>query len=1043
MKCPKCQAENPETKQFCGDCGTQLIPSEKMPSRTETLKAPREELTTGSTIAGRYQIIEELGHGGMGQVYKVFDAHIKEKIALKLLRPEIAVDKETVERFSNELKLARKISHRNVCRMFDLGKAEDTTFITMEFVPGEDLKKLIRKSGQLGAGRAVSITKQVSEGLAEAHHLGVVHRDLKPQNIMVDEDGNARIMDFGIARSLRGKGITGAGVMIGTPEYMSPEQIEGKEVDERTDIYSLGIILYEMVAGRVPFEGDTPFTIGVKHKSEIPKNPKELNAQIPDDLSRLILRCLEKDKEKRYQTAKQLHADLEKIEQGLPTTERIAPKRKAFTSREITVKFNLKKLAFPLLAVVVLVAAAVLVWKFIPHRRVPAAPIIENSIAVISFKNQTGDPSYDYLQEAIPNLLITNLENTGLFYVATWERMQDILKQMGMKQARIIDSDLGFELCRREGIKSIAIGSFTKAGDVFRTDVKVLDAETKRLLKSANIKGTGVNSILDSQIDDLSREISLGLGMDRAKVEAAPLKVKDITTQSLQAYEYFLKGKAAYNLLYWDDAKKNMEKAIEIDPAFAMAYVYLAWANYNTGDVKARNETIEKAMAFSNKTSQKDRLYLDAGYALFVKQDFDKHYALLKALVQKYPDEKWAFHYLGDFLWTYREDLPGAAHQFEKWLALDPQDVNAMNHLINASVSKGDFKKAAEYMKMHDAVAPPDPFNLTLQAEMYAMMGQLDKAIAKSKEALKIRPDFTGALFFMTILYALQEEYEESMRWANEFVSRASSAGLKSEAFCHRGFCNYLRGKLKDAFSDFDFADKMAEEAENWGNKAAALEGKGIVYLARAEFELCRTSFEDELRILVDRVRPWVPFHKAYMAWRLGMLAVELGQTGEARAKLQEMKAILPEVEGLKSRDKNFFTALGDLLQGEALLAQGDLDGALVASQKACGPESAYWSWGYTWPFNEYTSYYMDLTARIFAKKGDVAKAISEYERLLNLVSRGAPFFIHPLYHYRLGLLYERAGDATRAKDQFKRFLELRKDADPGTPEVEDAKKRL
>jgi serine/threonine protein kinase len=502
--CSRCRADNPETQRFCGECGTPLPSGNQaqqpdspkadyipLSSMTETLQTPVRELTTGSSFAGRYQVIEELGHGGMGRVYKVFDTDIKEKIALKLLRPEIALDKETIERFSNELKLARKISHRNVCRMFDLGKSEGTTFITMEFVPGEDLKKLVRKTGQLGAGRALAIAKQVCEGLAEAHHLGVVHRDLKPQNIMVDEDGNARIMDFGIARSLRGRGITGPGVMIGTPEYMSPEQIEGKEVDERSDIYSLGVVLFEMVTARVPFEGDTPFTIGVKHKSEKPRNPRDLNAQLPEDLSRLILRCLEKDKAKRYQTAGELHADLEKVEQGLPTTELVVAQKKSFTSREITVKFNLRKLAVPLLAAIVLAGAAVIIWKFIPHKGVPAGPKIENSIAVISFKNQSGDPAFDYLQEAIPNLLITNLENTGLFYVITWERMQDIIKQLGGKPAPTIDSDLGFELCRREGIKAIAIGSFTKAGDVFRTDVKILDAETHATPQQRQYQGDG------------------------------------------------------------------------------------------------------------------------------------------------------------------------------------------------------------------------------------------------------------------------------------------------------------------------------------------------------------------------------------------------------------------------------------------------------------------------------------------------------------------------------------------------------------------------
>jgi serine/threonine protein kinase/Flp pilus assembly protein TadD len=997
--------------------------------------APLRELETGTTFARRYQVIEELGHGGMGRVYKVFDTEVGEKLALKVLRPEIAGDPGTIERFRNELRLARTVSHRHVCRMHDLGREEGTGtyFITMEYVPGEDLKSLIRSIGALPVGKAVAVGRQVAEGLAEAHRLGVVHRDLKPQNVMIDRQGGARIMDFGIARSVRAKGLTGAGVMIGTPEYMAPEQVDGKEADPRADVYALGVVLFEMLTGRPPFEGETALAVAVKQKSEPAPDPRGSNAQIPEELAKLVLKCLKKERGERYQGAEELAAELARIERTLPETTGALPVRRPQTSKQITVRLPSKKVWIPAAALLA-VLAALLVWQFVPERE-----SARRTIAVLGFRNQTGDGGLDYLREAIPNLLITSLEQSKRLRVTSWERLKDLLKQSGRDPASAtFDEEAGFEVCRRNGIEALVVGSYIKAGETFTTDVKVYDAATRDSLKSASARGEGIASILKSQIDAISREVGRGIGRPLLKIEAPARPLADLTTGSVEAYDLFLKGRdSALNLLA-SEAKAYLEKAIALDPTFAIAWLYLADAEYQLVDWRARDEAVKKAMAYSGKASEKERLAIQAEYASVIEKDPAKRLRLLEELTRRYPQEKQAFYELGSAHYVGGRYVE-AVRDFEAAVALDPHFGPAFNMLGYAYGRSGEFEKAEAALRRYVEANPGDPNPVDSLAELYLRMGQLDKAEEKYREALGVRPDFTGSCNGLAYIEALRENYAEALGWVKTYVD-SSTPTEKMAGLWLVDFYGYLLGRWDASLAGFLSLRKIGESYGQDFVVASVDRFSVYAYADAAKFDEARQAAE---AYLAYRERLWPERRDSLAASRaylMGWIDFKQGRWPSARERLREIESLLPRMEDEGQQED--YAVRRAFLEAEVALAAGSPEEAIAAAAKI--PEELFPGVQVTeiTPYN--IPFIKDVLARAYWKKGDLEEAVAEYRKLMTIDPKNpARYLIHPLYHYRLGRVLEEKGDRSGAAAEYRKFLEYWKDADPSHPEPADARRRL
>ena len=719
IKCPKCQHENPDDAIYCGKCTTPLKSAGEI-SVTKTLITPKERLQKGSSIAGRYTIIEELGRGGMGVVYKAEDTKLKRTVALKFLPPELTHIPEIHERFMREAQAAAALDHPNICTVYEFDQADKTSFISMAYIGGQSLKKKI-ESGPLELDEALSIAIQVADGLQEAHKKGIVHRDIKCGNIMVTERGQAKIMDFGLARVTGSTLLTKDGSTMGTVAYMSPEQALGKEVDQRTDIWSFGVVLYEMLTGELPFKGDHDQAVihSIIHKA--PKPPSKIRTDLPSGLDEIVLKSLVKNAGNRYQSMEEVRGDLAAVAEGLrPLKARLSRRLLGIRTAYI---YSALALA---LALIIGLDAGGLRSRILG---VAGRGELAIKLAVLPFENLTGDADQEYLNDGLTQEMITllgGLHPQSLGVIARTSVMR-------YKKTDTAIDQIGREL----GVDYVLEGSARQEGSRVRVSADLIQVSDQTQLWG-NVFEREMAGILALQ-NDVAREVARALALKLLPSEQASLATSRPVNP--EAHEAYLRGS-----FHWmkftpadlDIAEKYIDLALEKDPSYARAYAGRAWVwvSRNQWGLVSPEEAGPKAKAAALRAIELDEYLAEA------------HEVLAEV------------RYLIDWDWD------GARESFLRAIELNPNVATAQAMYAHFLLIMGRGEEALAHSKRSVDL---DPFNPLLHGwygfVLYAQR-RYDESIAAARKALSFQPDFvigtTGLFLAMHEVEGMEKEAFEA-----------------------------------------------------------------------------------------------------------------------------------------------------------------------------------------------------------------------------------------------------------------------------------------
>lgn len=966
MQCPVCQSENPPTAASCAKCSTPLplsdqtlgatvsdgsLPAETTPRGTsawsvavtpppDALYAQGEELV-GMFLAERYEILELLGQGGMGAVYKARDTELGRLVALKLIRADLASNPEILRRFKQELILAREVTHRNVIRIFDLGQAKGFKFITMEFVEGRDLRAVLRERGKLPPGETVRIIAQVCRALESAHAAGVVHRDLKPQNIMLDGKERVYVMDFGIAHSLETPGMTQTGALMGTPEYMSPEQAKGIKVDARSDLFALGIIFYEMLTGISPYKADTALATLLKRTQERPPPPAEVDPAIPKVISDVVMKCLEIDRDHRYSTAREI---LEDLGHEMPTSVRtvvptLSPTAAAAKPTEVSL-FQRYRIWIAGAAVVVLLVALGTVFRgkiFSGSAGKRAAPVEQASLAILPFRNASGDPSLDWLGPSLADMLSTDVGQSEHLRTISPERLHQILKDLRIPANADLDPDTLRRIAEFGNAETLVWGQYAKVGDQIRIDATLRDVKRQRTtpLKVA----APTEKELLKAVQQLAESVQQNLALSSDVLKDLRAKSLKPSSQSLDALRFYHEGLELARQGNHLEAAKRFEASIHADPEFALAYSKLGLTYSNLRNDDKAEQFSRKAVDLSEKLPPQERYLIEANYAQ-VSNDNRKAVESYENLAKVLPDDVDVHFHLGA-LYETTGAYDKARVELAKVLAIDPKHVDALLTAGRVEIRSNNPRGSLDYLNRGLSLAVEldnadgEATILNAIGAAYKQLNKPEEALRNYQESLAIKrslgqkPGIALTLGNIAQVQASLGKPEEANKSYQEAVKLQREIGDKKGL----GVTLIGLGGLYKAREQYDEALKVYKESlqiqrdvGNENNQALCLNNIGNVYLAKGQPSDALTYYERALEL---RKKANIPSQVGETLHNLAEASLKAGDYG------QSLDYHLKALELFRSSGDKRGAAIQSYSMGTIFEYQGRYGAALKSKEEA------------------------------------------------------------------------------------------------------------